>query len=194
MSRLLIPLLIVLLTFIVGCSDEETEPKIKILLEDGREINIELYPDIAPISVENFLNLVDKKFYDGLVFHRLIKDFMIQGGGYYLDGNNIKTKESKKTIKGEFSKNGVENNLLHELGVISMARTNDPNSATSQFFICTANAPHLDGSYAAFGKTMDTKSNEVLLSLNDAPTTFVDYSLEDFPYPAITIKSIRRIK
>ncbi len=109
-------------------------------------MKIELYPEIAPNSVANFLNYVETEFYDGLIFHRIIKGFMIQGGGSNKKGN---------PIHGEFRANGFENTLKHTKGVLSMARTSDPNSATSQFFIMHQNAPHLDGAYAAFGKVIE---------------------------------------
>ena len=116
---------------------------------------VQLYPDTAPITVANFQNLVSKKFYDGLTFHRVYKGFRIQGGDPDGDG----TGGSNKKIIGEFSSNGIENNLSHTRGVISMARSNNPNSASSQFFIMHQTSPHLDGKYAAFGKVvygMDT--------------------------------------
>lgn len=124
---------------------------IKITMENGKEIKLELYPEIAPITVENFEKLVSEKFYDGLVFHRVISGFMIQGGcpeGTGMGGPGYH-------IKGEFASNGVENNLKHTRGVISMARAMDPNSAGSQFFIMHQDAPHLDGQYAAFGKVIE---------------------------------------
>lgn|SRR5690554_189438 len=167
--------------------------KVLITLEDDEKITLELYPDVAPKTVANFLQLVDNKFYDGVIFHRIIKDFMLQTGGYYLDGNDLHLKEEIPSIMGEFSENGFENNLKHTFGVISMARTSDPNSASSQFFICTNNTPHLDGSYAAFGKTVDEESNKVLRKLNQATTSPIHPTLTDFPIPPITIKSIRRI-
>src|SRR5690606_17672926 len=105
--------------------------------------------------------------------------------GYYLDGNDLHLKEEIPSIMGEFSENGFENNLKHTFGVISMARTSDPNSASSQFFICTNNTPHLDGSYAAFGKTVDEESNKVLRKLNQATTSPIHPTLTDFPIPPI---------
>ncbi len=122
-----------------------------ITLNNGKQIKLELYPEIAPISVENFEGLVKKGFYNGLIFHRVIKGFMIQGG--CPDGTGM--GGPGHTIKGEFSKNGVENNLKHTKGVISMARSGMPNSAGSQFFIMHEDSPHLDGSYAAFGKVVE---------------------------------------
>lgn len=166
--------------------------QVVITLFDESKINLELYPDIAPVTVSNFLHLVDTNFYDGVIFHRIIKDFMVQTGGYYLDGNTIKHKEEVDPIVGEFSSNGHENNLKHTFGVISMARSSHPNSASSQFFICTGSSPHLDGAYAAFGKTVDEESNKVLEKLNHVTTTFIHSTLTDFPVPPITIKSIRR--
>ncbi|MCL2774004.1 MAG: peptidylprolyl isomerase [Oscillospiraceae bacterium] len=117
-------------------------------MEDGGVITAELYPDIAPVTVENFINLVNKGFYNGLIFHRVIPNFMIQGG----DPNGTGTGGPGHTIKGEFKSNGFENNLKHERGVLSMARTSDPDSAGSQFFIMVKDSPHLDGQYASFGK------------------------------------------
>ena len=122
-----------------------------IELENGKEIEIELYPDIAPITCKNFEDLIEKGFYNGLTFHRVIAGFMIQGG--CPDGTGA--GGPGYTIKGEFSANGVVNNLKHERGVISMARTPDPDSAGSQFFIMHADSPHLDGQYAAFGKVVN---------------------------------------
>ncbi len=124
---------------------------VKIKMENGDEIKLELYPDIAPITVENFVKLVKEGFYNGLIFHRVIEGFMIQGG--CPDG--IGTGGPGYHIKGEFAKNGVKNDLKHERGVISMARAMDPDSAGSQFFIMHEAAPHLDGSYAAFGKVVE---------------------------------------
>ena len=123
---------------------------IRITVKDYGDIYAELYPDIAPITVENFLKLIGQNFYDGLTFHRIISGFMIQGGDPLGNG----TGGSPDKIKGEFSQNGVENPLLHDRGVLSMARSQDMNSASSQFFIMHADSPHLDGSYAAFGTVL----------------------------------------
>lgn len=122
-----------------------------IEMENGKKIKLELYPDVAPITVENFENLVKSGFYDGLIFHRVISGFMIQGG----DPEGTGMGGSGKNIKGEFAANGIKNNLKHTRGVISMARSMMPNSASSQFFIMHKDAPHLDGSYAAFGKVVE---------------------------------------
>ena len=121
-----------------------------IEMENGAKIELELYPDVAPITVKNFESLVKKGFYDGLTFHRIIPGFMIQGGDPL--GNGMGGAD--ENIKGEFRANGVNNTLKHTRGVISMARAFDPNSASSQFFIMHADAPHLDGQYAAFGKVV----------------------------------------
>lgn len=126
-------------------------PVVTITMDDGKDIKIELYPDIAPITVENFVKLVKQGFYDGLTFHRIIPGFMIQGGDP--EGNG--TGGPGWTIKGEFSSNGVKNDLKHKRGVISMARAMDPDSAGSQFFIMHADASYLDGQYAAFGQVID---------------------------------------
>lgn len=125
--------------------------KVKITMASGGEMLLELYPEIAPESAANFEKLVRDGFYNGLIFHRVIPGFMIQGGcpqGTGMGGPGW-------TIKGEFAANGFENNLKHKRGVLSMARAMDPNSAGSQFFIMTSDAPHLDGQYAAFGKVLE---------------------------------------
>lgn len=132
-----------------------------IKVRDFGEIKFELYKDIAPITVANFISLIKSGFYNGLTFHRIIKNFVIQGG--CPKGNG--TGNPGYSIKGEFKLNGVENNLKHELGVLSMARANHPDSAGSQFFIMVGNAPHLDGSYAAFGKVIE--GIDIILNIAD---------------------------
>ncbi|MBD5080586.1 MAG: peptidylprolyl isomerase [Ruminococcaceae bacterium] len=124
---------------------------IVIEMENGKEIKLELYPEKAPITVANFEKLVEQKFYDGLTFHRIIKGFMIQGGCPKGDG----TGGPDERIKGEFLANGVPNDILHERGVLSMARSMNPDSAGSQFFIMHEDAHHLDGQYAAFGRVIE---------------------------------------
>jgi peptidyl-prolyl cis-trans isomerase B (cyclophilin B) len=126
-------------------------PVATIEMENGDIMKVELYPDIAPNTVKNFVSLANKGFYDGVIFHRVIPGFMIQGG----DPEGIGIGGPGYSIKGEFRANGFENNLKHEKGVISMARSMSPNSAGSQFFIMVANSPHLDGQYAAFGKVIE---------------------------------------
>ena len=128
-----------------------SNPIVTIEMENGSIIKAELYPEVAPNSVNNFISLIQKGFYDGLIFHRCIPGFMIQGGcpdGTGMGGPGY-------AIKGEFSRNGFQNDLIHDRGVLSMARANNPNSAGSQFFIMVDKAPHLDGSYAAFGKVIE---------------------------------------
>lgn len=126
-------------------------PIVTINLKNGKTVRIELYPEIAPNTVKNFVSLVKKGFYDGTIFHRVIPGFMIQGG----DPDGTGTGGPGYTIKGEFSGNGFRNDLKHEKGVISMARRQHPDSAGSQFFIMVEQAPHLDGAYAAFGKVIE---------------------------------------
>lgn len=156
--------------------------KIKIEMENGDVMSGELYSDVAPITVENFVGLIKDHFFDGLIFHRVIKGFMIQGGGYREDG----THKDAPSIKGEFSSNGVENNLKHTRGVLSMARTMIPDSASSQFFIMHQDAPHLDGQYAAFGKI--TEGVEVIDKIADSPTDFQDRPYENQVIKTITIE------
>jgi peptidyl-prolyl cis-trans isomerase B (cyclophilin B) len=132
-------------------TDSIKNPIVTILMENNEEIKIELYPEVAPNTVTNFISLVNQGFYDGVIFHRVIPGFMIQGG----DPQGIGIGGPGYSIKGEFTSNGFENNLKHELGVLSMARTQAPNSAGSQFFIMVADVPSLDGDYAAFGKVID---------------------------------------
>ena len=146
---------------------------IRIIMENGKEMEAELYPDVAPRTVANFVELIKEKFFDGIIFHRVIRGFMIQGG----DPTGTGMGGSKKTIPGEFLANGFVNELKHERGVLSMARTNDPNSASSQFFIMHEDAPHLDGHYAAFGKI--TKGIEVVDEIASVRTDFRDKPLEE---------------
>ncbi len=128
-----------------------SNPIVTIKMENDKVIKIELYPEIAPNTVNNFISLVKKGFYNGVIFHRVIEGFMIQGG----DPEGSGRGGPGYSIKGEFSSNGFKNNLKHTRGVISMARTQDPNSAGSQFFIMHEDAPHLDGEYASFGKVIE---------------------------------------
>lgn len=132
-------------------SNVKEKPIVTITMENDEKIVLELDPAAAPNTVANFISLVEQGFYDGLIFHRVIPDFMIQGG----DPEGTGAGGPGYSIEGEFTTNGFENNLTHERGVISMARTNDPNSAGSQFFIMTKESPHLDGEYAAFGKVIE---------------------------------------
>lgn len=147
-------------------------PIVRITMDRGKVIRLELYPETAPITVENFLDLVKKGFYNGLTFHRIISGFMIQGGDP--DGNGM--GGPGYSIKGEFKSNGVDNPLKHEKGVISMARSMDPNSAGSQFFIMHEAAPHLDGQYAAFGKVIE--GLDVVDEIASVETGFQDAPVE----------------
>ena len=145
---------------------------VTITMENGKQIRLELYPEIAPITVENFIKLVKQGFYDGLTFHRIIPGFTIQGG--CPDGTGMGGPGWQ--IKGEFASNGVKNPLKHTRGVISMARSMMPNSAGSQFFIMHEDAPHLDGQYAAFGKVIE--GMDVVDEIAQTPTGFQDRPLK----------------
>lgn len=158
-------------------------PIVTITMENGDVMKFELYPDIAPISVNNFISLIQKNFYDGLIFHRVIKGFMLQGG----DPEGSGMGGPGYSIKGEFSSNGVDNDLKHTEGVLSMARSMHPNSAGSQFFIMHKNAPHLDGSYAAFGKI--TEGMEVVDKIAGTPTDYNDRPLEDQRIKTVTVET-----
>ena len=147
--------------------------KVRITMNNGKEIEAELYPEIAPITVENFVNLINQHFYDGLIFHRVIKGFMIQGG----DPTGTGMGGSDNKIKGEFLANGVINELKHERGVLSMARSMDPDSASSQFFIMHQDAPHLDGQYAAFGEVIS--GMDVVDEIANTQTDYRDKPLTD---------------
>ena len=155
--------------------------KIRITMDNGKKMEAELYPDVAPITVENFVNLVKEKFYDGLIFHRVIRGFMIQGG----DPTGTGMGGSSNKIKGEFLSNGVINELKHTRGVLSMARAMDPNSASSQFFIMHKDSPHLDGQYAAFGKI--TSGIEVVDEIAETKTDFRDKPLTEQKIKTIEI-------
>ena len=156
-------------------------PTFKITMENGAVMEGELYPEIAPQSVYNFIDLCNHNFYDGLIFHRVIPGFMIQGGcpeGTGMGGPGY-------CIKGEFFFNGVKNDLKHKRGVLSMARSQSPNSAGSQFFLMHENAPHLDGQYAAFGKV--TSGLEVVDAIASVKTNYQDRPLEDQKIASITV-------
>ncbi len=156
--------------------------KFEIEMENGKVMSGELYPEIAPITVKNFISLIEQNFYDGLIFHRVIPGFMIQGGGFDVKMNH---KECS-SIKGEFSSNGIQNDLLHTRGVLSMARTMVKDSASSQFFIMHKDAPHLDGEYAAFGKITD--GLDIVDEIANAAT-----NRQDCPLTPIVMKTMRLI-
>lgn len=157
-------------------------PVVTFTMEDGGVMKAELYPEIAPISVNNFISLINKNFYDGLIFHRVIRGFMIQGG----DPEGTGCGGPGYSIKGEFSQNGVENNLKHTEGVLSMARSMAPNSAGSQFFIMHKTSPHLDGSYAAFGKVIE--GMDVVNKIAETATDYMDRPLEDQRIKSVTVE------
>ena len=158
-------------------------PIVTITMNNGDVIKAELYPDIAPNTVNNFISLIKKGYYDGLIFHRVIKGFMIQGG--CPDGNGM--GGPGYCIKGEFSQNGFKNDLKHDAGVLSMARTMMPNSAGSQFFIMHKRSPHLDGAYAAFGKV--TEGLEVVDRIAQTSTDYSDKPLEDQVMTKVTVET-----
>ncbi|MGN0594882.1 MAG: peptidylprolyl isomerase [Hominimerdicola sp.] len=154
---------------------------VNIEMENGKNIKVELYPEVAPITVENFVNLVKEGFYDGLIFHRVISGFMIQGG----DPEGTGMGGAEKKIKGEFLSNGFNNTLKHTRGVISMARSSMPNSASSQFFIMHQDAPHLDGQYAAFGKVVS--GIEVVDEIAGVEVDYMDKPLTEQKMKKVTI-------
>ena len=155
-------------------------PVATITMKGGKQIKIELYPDVAPNTVNNFISLANGGFYDGLIFHRVIRGFMIQGGC----PKGLGTGGPGYTIKGEFRQNGFANDLKHTRGVISMARAMNPDSAGSQFFIMHADSPHLDGAYAAFGKVI-----EGIDVVDEIADQYTDYS--DRPYEKQVMQSVR---
>lgn len=187
-----------------GKLDKSDAVHIKIILTNDKEIEADLYPHIAPKSVDNFVKLINENFFDGLIFHRVIEGFMIQGGGFdesFYEGN-FNSKETD-TIQGEFESNGFKNDLKHTRGVLSMARTQDPNSASSQFFIMHQDSPHLDGGYAAFGEV--TAGMDVVDEIATCTTTALDgtvsymgkdypQQMTDIPETPVVIKTIEIVK
>ena len=156
-------------------------PVVTIIMENGHVMKAELYPEVAPNTVNNFISLVKKGYYDGLIFHRVIRGFMIQGGcpqGTGMGGPGY-------SIKGEFSQNGFKNDLKHTEGVLSMARSMMPNSAGSQFFIMHKDAPHLDGAYAAFGKV--TEGMDVVNKIAEERTDYSDRPLKTQKIKSMTV-------
>ena len=158
-------------------------PIVTITMNTGKTIKVELYPDVAPNTVNNFVSLVNKGFYNGKIFHRVIRGFMIQGGCPLGTG----TGGPGYSIKGEFSSNGFANNLNHTRGVISMARAMNPNSAGSQFFIMHAHSPHLDGQYAAFGEVVE--GIEVVDAIADEYTDWMDRPFEPQVMETVTVET-----
>ena len=156
-------------------------PIVTFEMENGDIMKAELYPEIAPNTVNNFISLVNRGFYNGLIFHRVINGFMIQGG--CPDGNGM--GDPGYSIKGEFSQNGFANQLKHTEGVLSMARAMDPNSAGSQFFIMHKNSPHLDGAYAAFGKVIE--GMDVVNKIADVRTDYNDRPIKEQKLKSVTV-------
>lgn len=193
----LITTVVFILLLIAGCGKAEEEntatstkkttveknPIVTITMENNEQMKLELYPNIAPNTVHNFISLVEGGFYNGLTFHRVIPDFMIQGG----DPNGDGSGGPNYSIKGEFSKNGFENDLKHERGVISMARAQAPDSAGSQFFIMVKDSTHLDGEYAAFGKVIE--GIEVVDKIVSVKRNENDKPLEDQKIKEMTIET-----
>ena len=162
---------------------EQKNPLATILMEDGKKMTAELYPDKAPNTVRNFISLAGQGFYDGLTFHRIIPGFMIQGG----DPEGSGMGGPGYSIRGEFAQNGYPNDLKHTAGVLSMARSMHPNSAGSQFFIMHADSPHLDGSYAAFGKVIEGLEN--VNKIAETATDYSDRPLEDQVMKTVTVET-----
>lgn len=160
-----------------------TNPVVTITMENGGLIKAELYPEIAPESVNNFISLINQKYYDGIIFHRVIKGFMIQGG----DPEGTGMGGPGYCIKGEFAANGFPNDLKHTAGVLSMARTMIPDSAGSQFFIMHKDAPHLDGQYAAFGKVIE--GMDVVNAIAETRTDWSDRPLEKQMMKSVTVET-----
>ena len=158
-------------------------PIVTITMENGDVIKAELYPDIAPNTVRNFISLVSKGFYDGLIFHRVIKGFMLQGG----DPKGNGTGGPGYSIKGEFGSNGFKNELKHDPGVLSMARSMMPDSAGSQFFIMHKKAPHLDDDYAAFGKVIE--GMDIVNSIAETETNYEDRPIEPQVMQSVTVET-----
>ncbi|WP_432402056.1 peptidylprolyl isomerase [Wukongibacter sp. M2B1] len=193
---LLVIVILLMAVIITACSDKKTiedaevssntqNPKVEIEMQDGGKMVLELYPELAPKTVENFINLAKSGFYDGLKFHRIVKGFMIQGG----DPNGDGTGGADKNIKGEFAQNGFSKNTLkHTKGVISMARRPDPNSASCQFFIVHGDATFLDGQYAAFGMLIE--GEETLDKIADTPVDKHPSGEMSIPKVDVVIKKI----
>ncbi|WP_368654541.1 peptidylprolyl isomerase [Ornithinibacillus sp. 4-3] len=190
-------LLFLIITFtaislLIGCSKQEKEtddtdikenPIVTIIMEDESEIEIELYPNIARNTVRNFIALIEDNYYDGVIFHRVIPGFMVQGG----DPSGTGMGGPDYSIKGEFNSNNFENDLIHERGVISMARSSHPDSAGSQFFIMVADAPHLDGNYAGFGKVI--QGMEIVDEIVDVDRDANDKPVEEQKIKTMTVNT-----
>lgn len=161
----------------------DKNPIVTFMMENGDKIKAELYPDAAPNTVNNFISLINKGFYDGLIFHRVIKNFMIQGG----DPEGTGMGGPGYSIKGEFKQNGFDNNLKHDRGVLSMARSFMPDSAGSQFFIMHQDSPHLDGAYAAFGKVIE--GMDAVDKIAEAKTNRADKPKKDIRIEKVSVET-----
>ena len=166
-----------------------SNPIVKITVKNFGTMTAELYPEMAPATVENFVKLVKEGFYEGLIFHRVIPGFMIQGGGFDEEYDQKETA----SIKGEFRANGfAQNTLKHTRGVLSMARTMDPNSASSQIFIMHENSPHLDGQYAGFGKVIE--GDEIIDKIANVDTTTRMFYYQDWPVDNVVIEKMELVE
>lgn len=164
-------------------AEKAQNPIVTFVMESGNEFKAELYPDLAPNTVNNFISLINKGFYDGVIFHRVIKGFMIQGG----DPEGTGMGGPGYSIKGEFSSNGFKNDLKHSAGVLSMARAMDPNSAGSQFFVMHKDSPHLDGDYAAFGKV--TEGMDAVNKIAETDTDWSDRPLTEQKIKTVSVET-----
>ncbi len=188
------------LTFIVGCEEEEEknmENVATFVITDqngtDRVVKIQLHPDKAPLSVQNFTNLANSGYYDGLCFHRIVPNGCLQGGGYRVVNNTIEESAEVSSIYGEFASNGwAQNDIKHVFGTISMARSSVADSATSQFFLCIGDYPSWDGEYAGFGTIVnEEESINNLKLLGQSTYGNIGYGFTTFPYPLLVIKSVR---
>ena len=193
--------------FLLGCdkdSSEDGENDMSnnnyiatfVITDQGgvdRVVKIQLHPDKAPLSVQNFTNLANSGYYDGLCFHRIVPNGCLQGGGYKIENNTIEESPDVPSIYGEFKSNGWDkNDIKHVFGTISMARTSAPDSATSQFFICIGDYPFWDGEYAGFGTIVDEEESRTnLVALSQSTYVNLNYAFTTFPYPLLVIKSVR---
>lgn len=167
---------------------------VRFKFSDGGVCNLCLDEAYAPLTVNHFVNVIKSKVLNGSIFHRVIENFMVQAGGYKIEDNTLIEIENVSNVKGEFKSNGFENNLKHELGVISMARTQDKDSGTSQFFLCAETCPWLDGEYAAFGYCVDEESKEAILRISHVQTGRLHPYFTDFPLEPIYIDDVSIIE
>ena len=171
-------------------NENAENPIAEIIFEDGRTLRFVLRPDVAPLSVKNFIDLAESGFYDGLCMHRVIPEVMKESGGMPCGKDGLKVRKAPRTVPGEFAANGRKNDLTHTPGVISMARTPAPDSASSQFFVCVADCSFLDGQYAAFGVATDETSVLTAIEISKTPTRSVGY-YDDVPVTPVAIKTVK---